>query len=252
MHGVAVTPLTVDFHERGFRSKLNSESKAPFWFQMNGDARQQHGSPMGPANPQALNRYAYVQNNPLKYTDPTGHNPDSSQANGVSYEKVQATKGQVVGENNQEVLVDERGYAYRETVDGSRDYLHKVCIDTTNCKYVWQSDLNFGPFQSAVDAMVNALAGALGGVVTAIILACVAGSVVSIPGCIAAALPTALASVVIAVIAVAIQVYHSTAAARSSFNNMGNLGAPRDPEKKRSTDRHPGSFHRGSYVIILG
>jgi hypothetical protein len=73
MHGVAVTPLTVDFHESGFRSKLNSESKAPFWFQMNGDARQQHGSPMGPANPQALNRYSYVQNNPLKYTDPTGH-----------------------------------------------------------------------------------------------------------------------------------------------------------------------------------
>ncbi|MCG8346825.1 MAG: hypothetical protein MI924_03460 [Chloroflexales bacterium] len=27
----------------------------------------------GPLNPQALNRYSYVQNNPLKYTDPTGH-----------------------------------------------------------------------------------------------------------------------------------------------------------------------------------
>jgi hypothetical protein len=27
----------------------------------------------GPANPQLLNRYSYVQNNPLKYTDPTGH-----------------------------------------------------------------------------------------------------------------------------------------------------------------------------------
>ena len=26
-----------------------------------------------PGNPQALNRYSYVRNNPLKYTDPTGH-----------------------------------------------------------------------------------------------------------------------------------------------------------------------------------
>jgi len=28
-----------------------------------------------PGNPQALNRYAYVNNNPLKYTDPSGHCP---------------------------------------------------------------------------------------------------------------------------------------------------------------------------------
>jgi len=28
---------------------------------------------LGPANPQALNRYAYCLNNPLRYVDPTGH-----------------------------------------------------------------------------------------------------------------------------------------------------------------------------------
>jgi hypothetical protein len=28
-----------------------------------------------PGNPQALNRYSYVLNNPLRYTDPTGHQP---------------------------------------------------------------------------------------------------------------------------------------------------------------------------------
>jgi hypothetical protein len=32
----------------------------------------------GAGNPQALNRYAMVFNNPLKYTDPSGHDPDNS------------------------------------------------------------------------------------------------------------------------------------------------------------------------------
>jgi hypothetical protein len=75
MEGVAVKPLTVSFHETPFLSKLNQENKLGFWFQLDGQARQQAGEPWGPSDPQALNRYSYVQNNPLKYTDPTGHIP---------------------------------------------------------------------------------------------------------------------------------------------------------------------------------
>jgi hypothetical protein len=73
MDGVALKPLTVDFHEVGFVSSLNGENGQPFYFQMSDEQRQQTGSPWGPANAQALNRYSYVQNNPLKYTDPSGH-----------------------------------------------------------------------------------------------------------------------------------------------------------------------------------
>jgi hypothetical protein len=71
--GVALTPLTVDFHAPGLVAGLNDEARPPFWFQVRSDQRRQRGSPWGPQHPQALNRYSYVQNNPLRYTDPTGH-----------------------------------------------------------------------------------------------------------------------------------------------------------------------------------
>jgi hypothetical protein len=75
MNGIAVKPLTVGFHETQFLSKLNQENQLGFWFQLSNKQRQQAGSPWGPANPQALNRYSYVLNNPLRYTDPSGHSP---------------------------------------------------------------------------------------------------------------------------------------------------------------------------------
>ena len=73
MDGVALKPLTVDFHEPGFVSKLSTENGFGFWFQLSDDEQKQLGSQWGPANPQALNRYSYTQNNPIRYTDPTGH-----------------------------------------------------------------------------------------------------------------------------------------------------------------------------------
>ena len=62
MDGVALRPLTVAFHEPGFIATLNSEGA---------QADKLHWG--GPANPQALNRYSYVMNNPMRWTDPTGH-----------------------------------------------------------------------------------------------------------------------------------------------------------------------------------
>jgi hypothetical protein len=37
------------------------------------EEQQQAGSPWGPQNPQALNRYAYGLNNPVRWADPAGH-----------------------------------------------------------------------------------------------------------------------------------------------------------------------------------
>jgi len=57
--------------------QVNAENReilqfGPF-FQWDARTRQEHHVPMGPANPQALNRYAYCLHNSLKYTDPQGH-----------------------------------------------------------------------------------------------------------------------------------------------------------------------------------
>lgn len=73
LDGIALKALTVAFHEPGFIATLQAENQQPFWFMMSAAQRQRAGNPMGPVNPQALNRYAYVQNNPLRWTDPGGH-----------------------------------------------------------------------------------------------------------------------------------------------------------------------------------
>lgn len=73
MDGIAGKSLTVDFHEGGFLSKLNQENGLGFWFTLSDKEQEQAGSPWGPANAQALNRYSYVQNNPLRWMDPSGH-----------------------------------------------------------------------------------------------------------------------------------------------------------------------------------
>ncbi len=60
-----------------FATQVNAENREVLqfgaFFQWDSKTRQEHNVPMGPANPQALNRYAYCLNNPLRYVDPTGH-----------------------------------------------------------------------------------------------------------------------------------------------------------------------------------
>ena len=73
MAGIAYKPLTVDVHEPGFVAKIAQENQFGPWYSLSDKEKQQLGAPWGPANPQALNRYSYVLNNPMKWTDPGGH-----------------------------------------------------------------------------------------------------------------------------------------------------------------------------------
>jgi hypothetical protein len=73
--GSRLTTLTIDFHE--FIGQVTKENQAvlqygPF-FQWSEKVRKDNPVPSGPLNPQALNRYSYCLNNPLRYIDPTGH-----------------------------------------------------------------------------------------------------------------------------------------------------------------------------------
>jgi len=63
MDGIALKPLTVSFSEPGFVARLANENRG-------GDEKL---NTMGPQNPQSLNRYSYVLNNPVRNTDPSGH-----------------------------------------------------------------------------------------------------------------------------------------------------------------------------------
>ncbi len=73
-----LTPLTVNLS--AFVLQINAENRevAQFgaFFQWEARTRREHNVPMGPGNPQALNRYAYVLNNPLRYVDPSGYHEE--------------------------------------------------------------------------------------------------------------------------------------------------------------------------------
>jgi hypothetical protein len=108
-----LTPLTVGFHETQFLEIANTENQEllqlgqpALW---DGTTRQKHNAPMGPANPQALNRYAYCLNNPLRYVDPTGHDPYQDGNENLGWERVK-------DENGDWLMVDGQ-YVYRIWMD---------------------------------------------------------------------------------------------------------------------------------------
>lgn len=74
---VALTPLQVGAFESGFVVQVAMENQeiARYGFPFQRDARtlSRTKAHWGPSDPQLLNRYSYVSNNPLRYVDWTGH-----------------------------------------------------------------------------------------------------------------------------------------------------------------------------------
>jgi len=108
MDGVALRPLTVAFHEPGFIATLNGEGA---------NADKLHWG--GPVNPQSLNRYAYVMNNPMRWTDPTGHSKNKTGTEAASYDDACTKGGSLVD-------CDAEGAEKVDYADGST--LKQVCV----------------------------------------------------------------------------------------------------------------------------
>ena len=62
------SPLTVDYHENQFLEQLNKDNKTRL-------QDSNYRLPPVPTNTIAFDRYTYSLNNPVRYTDPNGHNP---------------------------------------------------------------------------------------------------------------------------------------------------------------------------------
>ncbi len=154
--GAALRPLTVDFHENAFSAGLAREDAFTqakgFRFQLSGQDRQQgEGAKWqwGPQNPQALNRYCYALNNPLRYTDPTGHFYDDNWLSG-------STTGysRVCSDGASNVSCDTPGSTSVTSSSGA--YLYHVCVQSS-CKYVWGDDPAWGNLRGQIDTFVSSI-----------------------------------------------------------------------------------------------
>ena len=164
LDGVQRKPLTADFHEPGFVATLNGENALGFWFQLSGDDRRQAGVPWGPANPQALNRYSYVLNAPVKATDPSGHLEEINVNlfyRGWGYSTVvgndpNATYYDQTG--NRLYRDPDTGVLYRK-INGNKERLMRVHYSYHGkwvYKYVYENDAEFKDYKAHVDAAKSA------------------------------------------------------------------------------------------------
>ena len=89
-------PLNTAYHYTGQRIESNTDLYfyGSRWYDpVVGRFLQPDSIVPEPGNPQALNRYAYTLNNPMRYTDPTGHSIPLSQRSGGPQVTIQDAGG---------------------------------------------------------------------------------------------------------------------------------------------------------------
>jgi len=137
---------------------------------------------MGPANPQALNRYSYVQNNPLKYTDPTGHyRAKGDSENG--YETICGKDGQSECTGANDFVDPETGKKYARvwvTENGK-----------TYSKIVEEGSTEYNDFDAMLDAFIDAKNALMEAAAVAATAAVAAGFACTVPSPVCAAAATA-------------------------------------------------------------
>jgi len=221
--------LTVDFHETTFVQDLHQENAFTvangFWFQLNEKNQKRAKSFWGPANPQALNRYSYVLNNPLRYNDPTGHWTEGGDWN-RGY-KQQCTNG---SGNRGDCSGDYNKPIDKYNGDGSvKAHLIRIFREEHGKmveKYLWDDSKDFQDFQLAVgryDASRDYLLGILIGIVSAavpLIVSCFAPGV-GTAICLAGAVGLALAFPFL--IAALIRSVSDTVNVEDTYNRMKGI-----------------------------
>jgi hypothetical protein len=153
---VAFAPLTVDFHEPEFVGTLSEEHAA---LQQDGFfEREQRAT--GPANPQALNRYAYVLNNPLRYMDPTGHKPRPQPgppplAPYSNADKLLRTKGIFYGSGRLPTMNGPRGKVWYTTNSRGEVMNYGVYNSRGSLRYRWDRTANGGEIHWYKERIAN-------------------------------------------------------------------------------------------------
>ena len=145
----SVRSLGVGYSELRFVNELNGENgltqNKGFWFQLSNEDRNKAKNPAGPKNSQALNRYSYVLNNPLRYIDPTGHYTDKNGS---------ADQGYAKQCENSEGGVSDCGGDYTRPIkrkSGSNNaYMYKIWVGKSK-HWLWSDDDEFLQFAALVD-----------------------------------------------------------------------------------------------------